>query len=272
MRYYFYVFVLSLVIFSSTCLAFEQAKVPFKIKQEVQYIFPLDTNINFTGDKTPSACGPRATVGGNGIPTIAFEDHSLRIFFSTESYFFAEMRNQEFHTEYSAKVSITRKLGKAVMSFVPVSKDYVFRKEETLLGFMKQLPYEVPFTEQDFLNLICSGSVSFKEEINSPYSPESIYANFQRKLKQRPLGTDPWVDPVTGKNYKFAYLLPYDQSETCLIVDAYPYRNGSKIVVHVIYIANPKSFTGNPESSVRQIDLSKAIADIRQEIKSIVED
>jgi len=139
-------------------------------------------------------------------------------------------KNEEYssYVQYDVRVDIQNKEDKYVVSLIPINKE-VARGCRPLCTSH----YDIPdFTEKKLIKFLSEASIGFKVEIDSPYNTESTYSNFKRLLREEALG-QPYSDPVTGKIYKSAFYLQKDNKRVKLLVDVYPYRNGSKAVISV---------------------------------------
>lgn len=94
------------------------------------------------------------------------------------------------------------------------------------------LPFAVPmFTEADVQGVFLSGQLHAKFEVDSEFNPESTYANFVRLLKNRSYRNGEH-DPVTGKIFKQEFSTTIRGKDVYLVVETFPYRNGSKTVIY----------------------------------------
>lgn len=129
--------------------------------------------------------------------------------------------------------------------------------QQGLIGKFPIPNYEV----SDLRNTLASSTLYYKFDLDSPYNSESVYANFLRLVKRE--GFRPGEkDPVTGKIYKDRFVLTNRNSEVRFVIEAYPYRNGSKVVV---YAAIP-----GVETSQNVIDFVILIQEIEQKLLNVV--
>lgn len=95
------------------------------------------------------------------------------------------------------------------------------------------ISFGVPsFTESDLTAFLHSPVLHYRIEVDSQYGTESTFANLKRLLTSRPFARGE-RDPVTGKIFTQQFVLPYRGKEVLLTADAFPYRNGSKIVMNL---------------------------------------
>ncbi|EIC30338.1 hypothetical protein [Methylomicrobium album] len=95
------------------------------------------------------------------------------------------------------------------------------------------LPFPVPkFDEADLTENLLSTQLYYRFEVNSEFNSESTHANFMRILKTRPFQKGE-KDPVTGKIFTQQFVLPYRTKEVLFTLETFPYRNGSKAVMHL---------------------------------------
>lgn len=95
------------------------------------------------------------------------------------------------------------------------------------------LPFAVPkFDDKDLLDNLLTAQLYYKLEIDSEFNTESTHANFMRMLKTRTYYNGE-KDPVTGKIFTQHFILPYRDKEVLFVLETYPYRNGSKAVMHL---------------------------------------
>lgn len=99
-------------------------------------------------------------------------------------------------------------------------------------------------------------------EINATFNPDSIYANFLRKLGRYD-GRD--LPKINDIEKRAAYNFQVGREKVALLLNVVPYRNGSK----VSYVINvPYSLLGNGDVTVSQKNLDEA----RAQIAKIVND
>ena len=80
----------------------------------------------------------------------------------------------------------------------------------------------------DKYNFSIQKTYSIEFEINSKYSSESIYANFERKLGNYGRNNNNLHSSNIKKNKVFKYI--HNEKIIPIIVSVYPYRDGSKVV------------------------------------------
>ena len=87
------------------------------------------------------------------------------------------------------------------------------------------------FSLKKLNDMLRGGAVGYVFELDSPYSPESVYANFKRLWKERRNGSSVRYN---GKQYDkwFEYKLNEDNNIKCF-VEIIPYRNGSKATMSI---------------------------------------
>ncbi|MDY0212853.1 MAG: hypothetical protein RBR06_07585 [Desulfuromonadaceae bacterium] len=113
----------------------------------------------------------------------------------------------------------------------------------------------------DLRNTLASSTLYYKFDIDSPYSSESVYANFLRLVKHVSFRPGE-KDPVTGKIFKDRFVLTSRNNEVRFVIEAYPYRNGSKVIVSA---AIPGA-----ETSQNVIDFGVLIREIEQKLLEVV--
>lgn len=124
------------------------------------------------------------------------------------------------------------------------------------------LPFPVPrFEPDDIKKFFLSSSLHAKFEVDSDFNPESTYANFVRLLKSRSYRPGE-RDPVSGKIYKQEFFMPLRGKEMPLVLEAYPYRNGSKAVA---YCRIPAI-----ETSANSVDFAVLLLEVREGLSRIV--
>lgn len=101
----------------------------------------------------------------------------------------------------------------------------------------------------------------WKFELNSPYSPESVYANFKRLSRTEAYSYEGRKDAVSGKIFKEDFWLKVGNSEVSLSLETYPYRDGSKII---IYSKIPPLVNGN------EVDFIRNAEKVRKRVKEII--
>jgi hypothetical protein len=122
--------------------------------------------------------------------------------------------------------------------------------------------FEVPnFSEEDLANYIANQPVYYNLELASQYNTDSTYANFVRLAEKAPFKSGE-KDPITGKIFKDKFALPYKTGKIFFTLETFPYRNGSKAVIHVVV---PGNFTS--ESTV---DYGIILKELKAQLEGIV--
>jgi len=164
-----------------------------------------------------------------------------------EKIFLTDVTNSSFNVErrtdngtagsgivYHVNHTIETADGRTVVTYKPT--DYRTYQQGLVL------PFAVPvFTEQDLAEYLISQPVYFSLEIDSQYNTESIYANFIRLVERERLRPGE-KDPVTGKIFRDKFFLPGRNGKIYFSLETFPYRNGSKAIVHMVV---PGSFTSD---------------------------
>jgi len=114
------------------------------------------------------------------------------------------------------------------------------------------------YTIDDAINALKNVEIVQDVEIDSSYNSDSIYANFKRLLKEKR-----YTKPVTivGNIYNSSYNMVIDDTISDCYVNIYPYRNGSKAVVHIKTTIQSKN---------NIIDLPTKIELIKTKLASVV--
>lgn len=124
------------------------------------------------------------------------------------------------------------------------------------------MPFPVPsFTEGDLIHYLLEDTIRYTMEVNSKYDPQSIYGNFMRLAKSASYGEGE-KDDVTGDIIKSRFYLPYKDHRIYFSLKTFPYRNGTKAIIH-LYI--PGILT-----SPNTVDFAKIIKGVKSQIESIV--
>lgn len=124
------------------------------------------------------------------------------------------------------------------------------------------MPFPVPqFNERELYEHLLSAEVHYRFEVNSEFNSESTHANFMRMLKTRGFKQGE-KDPVTGKIFKQQFVLPYRGKEVLFVLETFPYRNGSKAIMH---LRIPATFT-----SPNTVDYKIILDEVKAELTKIV--
>lgn len=116
------------------------------------------------------------------------------------------------------------------------------------------LPMPVPeFNENDLYQFLAATRHTFHFEVNSDYPSESVNANFKRLLSQNSLES---FNSGSEKIFANSYFLKTANAEAKIEVKTFPYRNGSKCAINILYITNLPS------------DKQIKLGDIENEIKA----
>lgn len=124
------------------------------------------------------------------------------------------------------------------------------------------ISFSVPtFTEKDLAGYIIRQPVFYNLELDSPYNTESTYANFARLVKKASIRIGE-TDPVTGKIFKEKFVIPYKDGQIYFTLETFPYRNGSKAVMHMVV---PGSLTSD-----NVVDFGILLKEIKSQLEAIV--
>lgn len=119
------------------------------------------------------------------------------------------------------------------------------------------------FTERNLEAFLMSPMLHYRIEIDSPFNSESTFASLKRLLASRPLAKGE-RDPVTNKIFTQQFVLPYRGKEVLLTAEAFPYRNGSKVVMN---LRLPSVFT-SPNTIDYNVILDEVALRMREVIAS----
>jgi hypothetical protein len=123
------------------------------------------------------------------------------------------------------------------------------------------LPLPVPnFTVQNLTEYLIKQPVYYNLEINSQYNTESIFSNFVR-LVERAQFRQGEKDPVTGKIFKDRFAISYKNKKVYFTLETFPYRNGSKVIVHLVV---PGSLTSD-----NVVDFGIILNDIKTQLEGV---
>ncbi len=121
-------------------------------------------------------------------------------------------------------------------------------------------PKSVPsFNENSLREFLSFTRHEFSFEVGSNYSSESVNANLKRMLSQKSLKS---FNSGGEKIFENTYFLKINGAESRIGVKTYPYRNGSKCTVNVVYYTQ---LTGN-----NHIALGKIESSIKEEVSEII--
>jgi len=155
---------------------------------------------------------------------------------------------------YAVQKAVTDLGDQTKIEFTPIS--YTTYKQGLLL------PFPVPaFSDEDLTQFLLSAEIYVKFEIDSEFNSESTYANFVRLLQVRP-NSDGARDPVSGKIFKQIFVVPLRGKDATLSIETFPYRNGSKVVVHGRILATP--------TGPNTVDFGLLIEELRTKLKEVV--
>lgn len=117
------------------------------------------------------------------------------------------------------------------------------------------------FTDENLRQHLGALQILYKFEVDSPYNADSVTANFMRNAEAR-TARQGWADPVTGKIYSTYYVSKLRGKDMTYVVQVYPYRNGSKAVIHA-------TITGQ-ETSPNTVDFGLLIKEARGMLETMV--
>lgn len=93
----------------------------------------------------------------------------------------------------------------------------------------RPVDYGLSFTVEQAVRMLSAATFQTSFEVDSEFNADSTYANFARLTRTEASGK---ADPVTGKIFKDRFWIKVDDREIPVFVETFPYRNGSKAVVH----------------------------------------
>jgi hypothetical protein len=116
------------------------------------------------------------------------------------------------------------------------------------------------FDEPQLRSYLTSLQLVYRFEIDSPFNSESVMSNFLRLAKPK-VHSQGWADPITGKSYGRYFISEVRGKSFQYVVEVYPYRNGSKVVISAI--------VPGVETSAQTVDFAILINEARQTLESI---
>ncbi len=217
---------------------------------------PSDSNIIASrGDKV---------VGDLAIPNLVLTKipgaSYSRIFIENKSDndFTVHVRNDNGVAGSGVKYRVSYSLSQTNGSGYTITLTPQFRSEyqQGLIG-----KFPIPkFPDNALRDYLKSFTLVYKFEVDSQYNSDALMANFLRLAKvQRNMNGRP--DPVTGKIYSQVFQTQYKDKAANYTVQTYPYRQGSKAVIHMELPAR--------ETSPNEIDFDIIINDIKSELERI---
>ncbi|MCZ4337636.1 hypothetical protein [Shewanella colwelliana] len=121
------------------------------------------------------------------------------------------------------------------------------------------LPFPIP--KMDIANYLSNTQFKKKFELNSEYPSQSVKANFDRMMNKarsdfRFYGTNSRLDL---EDY---YMVDVDGAKVVMLVETFPYRNGSKVVVNAV-VQTHKSNTGI-------IDVAAIMKSVEEQVSKVI--
>ncbi len=87
--------------------------------------------------------------------------------------------------------------------------------------------------------MLSSGLVFYRFEIDNPYDPDTVYANFRRLLSAYSFRPNHHNDDVAGFNAD-RFRMPVEGMDVRVYLETFPYREGSKVEGVAILPAPPE--------------------------------
>lgn len=237
-------------------------KITFIIPKNVDIAY-VDENLKGLRFKNEIERGQPLSPGGpipvNGVDITA--GGTTWTFYKGEIYFDVNHIERRIASSviYNVTANASENNSSYLVTLQPTEKEVI--KGTGTYGDAFPIP---DYSPDDLLHYLCQPTIEYRTEIDSPYNTESVYANFKRSLKSETFANG-YRDPVTGKIFGDAFTLQseYGEDTVKLYVLAYPYKNGSKVVIRV-------SLTLSSGRDERTIDVGKKINAIDQELAKIV--
>lgn len=121
------------------------------------------------------------------------------------------------------------------------------------------LPFPVP--SMDIVDYLSNTQFKTKFEINSEYPSQSVKANFDRLMNKVRKNFR-----IYGSNSKLAlddyYMLDVEGAKVVMLVESFPYRNGSKVVVNAV--------VQTQKSNNNVIDVDSIIKSVEAKIAKVI--
>lgn len=96
-----------------------------------------------------------------------------------------------------------------------------------------------PYDENELRTMLSSGLVFYRFEIDNPYDPDTVYANFRRLLSAYSFRPNHHNDDVAGFNAD-RFRMPVEGMDVRVYLETFPYREGSKVEGVAILPAPPE--------------------------------
>ena len=228
---------------------------------------PVDTTpivIKVPGDSNIIVSRDQKVIGDLAIPNMSATHipgaSYSRIFIEkkTEQDFVVHVRNDNGVAGSGVKYTVGYKIDRNANGAYTVTLQPQY-KSQYQQGLIWKFP--VPnFTGSALREYLKTFTLVYKFEVNSQYNSDAVMANFLRLAKvKRNSSASP--DPVTGKIYSQIFQTQYKDKVANYTVQTYPYRSGSKAVIHMELPAR--------ETSANEIDFQNIINDLKVELESI---
>ncbi|MEW9798552.1 hypothetical protein [Alteromonas sp. CYL-A6] len=129
-------------------------------------------------------------------------------------------------TQYKIREKITRSGDINTITYQPMT---VLKKDGGLL-----LP--IPAPDLDIADYLSTTQFTYKFEVDSQYPSDSVKANFDRLMNKTSDSFRFYGAETTSSTLKLQDSYMYDLGDafSVILVESFPYRNGSKVVVNVI--------------------------------------
>lgn len=128
-------------------------------------------------------------------------------------------------------------------------------------SYQQGLILSFPVPQMDIADYLSNSQFKTKFEVNSEYPSQSVKANFDRMMNKarsdfRFYGTNSQLDL---EDY---YMVDVDGAQVVMLVETFPYRNGSKVVVNAV-VQTHKSNTGI-------IDVAAIMKSVEEQVAKVV--
>lgn len=222
------------VIFLAGCPSEIKKTTAINSEAEIKMSFPTDhpelssnTSIEQLMDfiRLPSYSWRGKTTNGNFASENLYWRHDNSKFSVTRIW----TSSKHFYTKSTiiGKLQISSQDGQIVLTIRPESDNFSQRTS----GYLGR-KNDILLTPEDIKYMLSANPIfHWKVEVDSPFSPESTYANFVRLAKQD-RSKEAYKDPVTGKIFKDKFLIEVNDQKVSTYVETYPYKSGSKAVVY----------------------------------------
>lgn len=129
-------------------------------------------------------------------------------------------------------------------------------------SYRQGLIFTFPVPNMDIADYLSNTQFTTRFELNSDYPSQSVKANFDRLMNKARRDFRIYGNTNSKLDLEDYYMLDVNGAQVVMLVESFPYRNGSKVVVNAV-IQTRKASSG-------LIDVAAIIKSVKQKVAEVI--